>query len=102
MLNMSQINDIRDLYNSGYKISEIHKKTGVDPKTIRKYLSRDDFSEFPESSVARPSVLDPFKPTILKWLEEDKQHWKKQLNISDYFEPPVRPSRATVPFGTEP
>lgn len=78
MLNMSQINDIRDLYNSGYKISEIHKKTGADPKTIRKYLSQDDFSESPETSAARPSVLDPFKPTILKWLEEDKLHWKKQ------------------------
>ena len=28
MLSMSDINHIRDLYQSGYKISEIHKKTG--------------------------------------------------------------------------
>ena len=36
MLSMSDINHIRDLYQSGYKISEIHKKTGADPKTIKK------------------------------------------------------------------
>ena len=29
MLSMSDINHIRDLYQSGYKICEIHKKTGA-------------------------------------------------------------------------
>ena len=37
MLTMSQINHIKDLSNCGYRISEISKKTGADPKTIRKY-----------------------------------------------------------------
>ena len=41
MLNMSQINHIRDLKKKGYKISEIHEETGVDPKTIKKYLGKD-------------------------------------------------------------
>jgi helix-turn-helix domain of resolvase len=43
MLSMSDINHIRDLYQGGYKISEIHKKTGADPKTIKKYLEKEDF-----------------------------------------------------------
>lgn len=36
MLTMSQINHIKDLSNCGYRISEISKETGSDPKTIRK------------------------------------------------------------------
>ena len=39
MYTMSQINHIKDLSNCGYRISEISKKTGADPKTIRKYKS---------------------------------------------------------------
>ena len=34
MYTMSQINHIKDLSNCGYRISEISKKTGADPKTI--------------------------------------------------------------------
>ena len=37
MYTMSQINHIKDLSNCGYRISEISKKTGADPKTIRKW-----------------------------------------------------------------
>ena len=39
MLTMSQVNHIKDLSNCGYRICEISKKTGADPKTIRKYLT---------------------------------------------------------------
>ena len=42
MLSMSDINHIRDLHQCGYKISEIHEKTGADPKTIRKYIEKED------------------------------------------------------------
>lgn len=38
MLNMSQINHIRDLSASGYTITDISRMTNVDRKTIRKYL----------------------------------------------------------------
>lgn len=43
MLKMSQANYIRALHNSGYRISEITRETGVDPKTIRKYILRTIF-----------------------------------------------------------
>ncbi len=78
MLNMSQINDIRDLKQSGYRISEIHEKTGFDPKTIAKYLEKDDFSEEPPIIIRRKSKMDPYKDIITGWLEEDKKHWRKQ------------------------
>ena len=78
MLTMSQINHIKDLSNCGYRISEISQKTGVDPKTIRKYLAQDDFSPEPPIKQGMPSKLDAFKPVIQEWLEEDKKHWRKQ------------------------
>ena len=78
MLTMSQVNHIKDLSNCGYRISEISKETGTDPKTIRKYLSQEDFSPAPPVTVEKPSILDPFKPVIREWLEDDKKHWRKQ------------------------
>ena len=44
MLKMSQVNYIRDLSNSGYRIAEISKKLKLDRKTVRKYLNQEDFS----------------------------------------------------------
>ena len=78
MLTMSQINHIKDLSNCGYRISEISKKTGADPKTIRKYLAQDDFSPQPPVIQEKPSKLDPFKPIIQEWLDEDK----KSMSVS--------------------
>lgn len=75
---MSQINHIKDLSNCGYRISEISEKTGAEPKTIRKYLAQEDFSPAPPVTQERPSKLDPFKPIIQEWLDEDKKHWRKQ------------------------
>ena len=78
MYTMSQINHIKDLSSCGYRISEIAKETGADPKTIRKYLSQVDFSPVPPVIQEQPSKLDPFKPVIQEWLDEDKKHWRKQ------------------------
>jgi transposase len=79
MLNMSDINDIRELGSCGYKISDIHRMTGYDQKTIRKYLRQEDFSPAPTNPVGRPSVLDPYKPVIDEWIQEnDKRTWSKQ------------------------
>lgn len=75
---MSQIDHIKDMSSCGYRISEISKETGVNPKTIRKYLSQEDFSPVPPVVQEQPSKLDPFKPVIQEWLDEDKKHWRKQ------------------------
>lgn len=75
---MSQINHIRDLNASGYTITDIHRMTGIDRKTIRKYLELEDFSPEVPIVITRPSKLDPFKETVRQWLEEDKRNWYKQ------------------------
>ena len=78
MLNMTQINYIRDLAQSGYKISEIHEITNADRKTINKYLEKDDFSPKPPIKNGRSSIVAPFHDKIMEYLEDDKKHWAKQ------------------------
>lgn len=82
MLNMSDINDIRDLARKGYRISEIARKTGRDPKTVVKYLEKDDFSEAPTMVMTKPSILDPYKPIIIKWVTGDQKMWAKQRHTA--------------------
>ena len=82
MLNMSQINHIRDLKAGGYSVSEISRMTGVDRKTIRKYLAMENFSPEVPLQTERPSKLDPFKEIIDRWLEEDKKRWYKQQHTA--------------------
>ena len=75
---MSQINAIRDLNKKGYGISKIHALTGLDRKTIRKYLEQDDFSPTPPTKKSRVSIVTPYMDIITEWLEEDQKHWSKQ------------------------
>ena len=82
MLTMSQINDIRDLSRGGYSISKISNITGVDRKTIRKYLQLDDFSPDPPIGKARISIVAPYIDIIRAWLEEDQKHWSKQRHTA--------------------
>jgi transposase len=60
---------IRDLSSQGLNISAISKQTGFDRKTVRKYLQLKTLPE-PQKRLGRPSKLDPYKPHILKKLEE--------------------------------
>ena len=76
MLTISQINNSRDLSKMGYGITEIHNRTGKDPKTIRKYLELDDFSLNPPVAKTRTSIITPYIDIITDWLEEDRKHWK--------------------------
>lgn len=68
---MPTINSIRQQRRDGYSISDIAKMNGVSRDTVYKYLKEDDFS--PKPPIKRPSEskLDPFKPIIDQWLEED-------------------------------
>lgn len=82
MLDMSKINRIRDLSRSGYGITEISRKEKVDPKTVRKYLEKDDFSPEPPVKKSRESIVTPYVDIITKWLEEDNHHWRKQRHTA--------------------
>ena len=96
MLTMSQVNDIRDLSRGGYSISKISHITGVDRKTIRKYLQQDDFSPDPPIAKARISIVTPYIDIIRAWLEEDQKHWSKQRISSDDYQVIRSESRYTI------
>ena len=82
MLNMSQIDSIRELKQKGYRNSEIAQKSKIDMKTVRKYLQQEDFSPTPPIKEARPSNLDAYKEIIDRWLSDDKKHWRKQQHTA--------------------
>ncbi len=75
-LTMAQINCIRKMYyEEGLSVADIIRKTGHARKTINKYLELEDFNEPqpPQRPNRGKSKLDPFKPAIDGWLENDKK-----------------------------
>lgn len=71
MLRMNQVDQIKDLQRHGLGPQEIGSRLRIDRKTVARYMARDDFRQalVPKASVN--SRLDPFKPKIDEWLEED-------------------------------
>ena len=64
-------------------MAEISRIEGVSRDTVYKYLAKDDFSpEPPSPRKDRPSILDPFKPLIDQWLEDDRREWRKQRHTA--------------------
>lgn len=82
MISMSTVNSIRQQRRDGHSISDIAKMNGVSRDTVYKYLKRDDFSPRPPLRRAVPSKLDPYKPIIGQWLEEDARGWRKQRHTA--------------------
>ena len=82
MYKMSQINNIRELAKNGYRNSEIVRMTGADVKTVKKYVSMDDFSPKPPITPLHPSKLDSYKPLVNEWLLEDETNWYKQRHTA--------------------
>lgn len=86
MLTMDIIHDIRLRYFiKGENISQIANALKLDWKTVRKYVDMTDFNE-PAPRLASKQrfchKLDSYKPTIDKWLEEDKQSPRKQRHTA--------------------
>ena len=83
---MDQIHHIRELYfEQGYNISEIAKATDTNWKTVAKYVDMADFNEplpVPASKQQFCPKLEPYKQLIDSWLEEDKQHKRKQRHTA--------------------
>ena len=51
-------------------------------KTVRQYMNQEDFSEPVPQRTARASRLDPFKPSIDAWLQEDLHQRFKQRHTA--------------------
>ena len=83
---MDQIHHIRDMYYQQDKnISQIASETGLNRKTVSKYVDMEDFntpSPTPASEEEHESKLDPFKPLIDEWLEADKLAPRKQRHTA--------------------
>ena len=83
---MDQIHHIRDMfYRQDKNISEIASETGLNWKTVKKYVDMEDFnnpSPKPASSEVHESKLDPFKPLIDEWLQADKLAPRKQRHTA--------------------
>lgn len=86
MLAMDMVKDIRfRFYVKGEKISQIADALHLDWKTVQKYVDMTDFNEpapKPASERRFCPKLDPCKPTIDKWLVEDKQAPRKQRHTA--------------------
>ncbi|MGI6628972.1 MAG: IS21 family transposase [Bacillota bacterium] len=83
---MDKIHNIRfRFFMKGENISQIANAMQVDWKTVRKYVDMTDFNEpalKPASEQRLCPKLDPYKPTIDKWLEDDKQAPRKQRHTA--------------------
>lgn len=79
---MSKVNDIRRMRREGKSVSRIAREAGVSRDTVYKYLAADDLSPKMPARRTRGSRLDPYRPLIEGWLEEDRGHWRKQRHTA--------------------
>lgn len=85
MTTMDQIHRIRDLYfGQDMSLTEIARIENLDWRTVRKYVDKEDFNEDPPKpdDERHSSKLDPFKPIIDKWLEDDRKAPRKQRHTA--------------------
>lgn len=79
MVTMDEINYITGLQKfEGMSLREISKKTGRHFNTIKKYVDKEDWNDEVKPRKQRASRLDPLKPIIDEWLENDLKLPRKQ------------------------
>jgi transposase len=66
--------DINFLHRRGLSYREIARKTGHDRRTVKRYAENPQLLGQGRAKVERKSILDPFKPVIESWLNEDCQY----------------------------
>ena len=83
---MDQIHHIRQLfYEQDKNLTEIASETGLNWKTVKKYVDMVDFNSpppLPGVEAAHVSKLDPYKQTIDRWLTDDKKLPRKQRHTA--------------------
>jgi len=82
---MTRINDIRKAYfENGCTISAIAARFGIDRKTARKYIEKDDFNEAPPArpAASRWPKLEPWRKQIDEWLEGDVKARRKHRHTA--------------------
>jgi transposase len=81
---MAKVHDIRKaFFEEGHSVSRIAEEQGVDRKTVRKYIDQEDWNQPANKAPrSRPGILEPLKPTIDAWLEEDRRRRRKQRHTA--------------------
>ena len=83
MLSMDDIMYIKRLHEKeGLSIRKIMRRTGYHYETVRKYLDMEDFNEPLYPPRKTTSLLDPLKPVIDSWLQEDLKAPRKQRHTA--------------------
>ena len=63
-------------------MAEIARKVGVCRNTVYNCLAEDDLSPKMPTVKERTKLLDPHRPLIVSWLEEDRGEWRKQRHTA--------------------
>ena len=101
MIDMPTINSVRQQRRDGCSVAEIARRNGVSRDTVYKCLKRDDFSPTPPAKKKRPSKLDPCKPLVRQWTEDDSATWRKQRHTAKrIWQRPVEECGADVSAST--
>src|SRR5690606_36207918 len=78
MLAVAEINYIRHEANQkGCSYSDIAKRMNRDPRTVKKYAEMEDFSSSRKKQKRKARVMDPVKPILDQWIQEDLKKKKK-------------------------
>ncbi|MRI68790.1 IS21 family transposase [Gracilibacillus thailandensis] len=77
MLAVAQIDYIRHEVNQkGETYASIGRRMGIDPRTVTKYANQEEFKR-KEKQRRKSPVMDPVKPILDKWIQEDLKKKKK-------------------------
>ncbi len=69
MVRLGELMTILELHRQGLAITAIARRTGRDPKTIRKYIERGvEAPAYGPRSVGRPCKLAPFRDFLREWV----------------------------------
>jgi len=84
---MTKQHEIWEAYHvKGESVSAIAEGFGLDRKTVRKYLDKDDWNNPPPKMVSPEAVdfpkLEPYKATIDQWLMDDRKAPRKQRHTA--------------------
>ena len=82
MLNMNQIEQVKELQRQGLTTTEIADRLRLDRKTSSKYMLSDDYNPAAPEKRIEESKLDRWKATIDGWLEEDRRMRYKQRHTA--------------------
>ena len=83
MLTMDKIKYITAIRQfEGLTLREISRKTGYHFNTVKKYVDCEDWNRDPKAKSPRVSKLDPLKPVIDEWLENDRSAPRKQCHTN--------------------